>query len=415
MKALAALVLLFGLQDPSEEKVRDLVARCGSDNVDTREEAQRALVAMGEAVLPLLRKLEPAQKDAEIAGRVRAAIRQIEEHVARNKVYRPARPVTLRPGEVALKDAVRSAGVQAGVEVEVAAAVADRKVSLEAEREPVLKVLDRLCAAQGDISLEVTEGKLRIKQEKFVPYPAAYADGFRARLKRVSTQHQNDFAAPSTTVILHFAFDAQPDIRPKSACCLDAPRSGSGAAELSFKPVTQGRLMGSSSSGDRGTVTVDGVTVPFDSETPVDGACFLKDGPGGLRRLETLRVRARYRFATGLRPVSCKLAMKGDLVVEGLPVRVTFMGSHLQLMHTSGYGMRLDDLIDMESVTVVGKGGREEKATSLQRIGGLPYPGYCTFRVNAENVTDPELRFSAFDGVFEKEVEFELKDVVLRD
>ncbi len=409
MRLIAALALVLGAQDPLERRIDELVARFAEDEIEKREEAFRALVDLGEPALPILKKLANSRKDAEVLARLRAASRQIEENVARSKVYRPARPVTLRAREAPLRDVVRDACAQAGVEFEVPASLGDRKVTLEADREPLLKALDRLCAGLGGVSTEIAEGKVRFVNEKFPACPAAYADGFRARLKRVTTFGVNDFNQPTATVILYFAFDAQPDLRPRSVAYADAPRAEAPSGELTFKPVWMGRRGGMSSSGARGIMTVDDVPIPFDADVRIETACFLKDGPAALGRLDRLRVKAKYRFSTGIRPVKCSLSSKGEVtVLENLPVRATFMGSYVQLMPT-GADVRLEDLLDVNSVSIVGKDGKEEKCVPTHSS-----PSYYLFRCNADASVNPELQLSVYDGIFEKEVEFELRDVPLR-
>lgn len=412
MKLAAAMALCALLQEPPGEKVQELVSRLAAEEIEAREEAFRGLIELGEPALPFLKESLKGRTDAEVLSRLKAAVEQIERNAARSRVYRPARPVTLKAQDVPLEEVVGAVCRQAGVDFSVSAEVAARKVSIEAEKEPLLQALDRLCAGLGDVGVSTADGKIQIVREKFVPYRAAYAEGFRARVKRVLTHVVNNFDAPATTVVLYLSFDTQPDLKARSAVFAEMARGqDERGRELSFKPSSMGRQGGSSMGGGRGHVIVDDVMIPFDSEVRVEHACFLKDAPGALKKLDSLKVKAKYRFAAGTRQATCKLKRREeDGRLEGLPVRVIYMGSHLQLEHAGGRGNRLEDLIDLDTLVVAGKDGKETRCTPLHVS-----MGYYLFQCRMDASSEAELRVTAYDDVFEKEVEFEFKDVPLRE
>lgn len=411
MKALAAALLLLA-QDPVEDQLKDLVPRLGADEIEAREEALKAIVELGEAAVPHLKRLQSGQGDAEVSARLKGAVEKIERNAARARVYRPTKLITLDLKDVPLEDAVRKACAEAGVEADVPRDVAGRKVTLAAEQEPVLKVLDRLCAAEKDLVCAVAEGKLQIAREKVVPYRTAYAEGFRARVRRVNTFTANNFEAPTTTVILYLSFDAQPDLRARSAAYAGNATAKDGrGGEIAFKPASAGRQGGSSMGGGRGHVMVDDVLIHFDAEHRVENACFLKEAPAGLKSLPSLSVKTKFRFAAGTKVATCKLRRRDeDARLEGLPIRVSYMGSHLQLEHAAGRGGRLEDLIDIDSLVVVTKDGKEQKASPLH-VG----MGYYLFQCRVDASAEAELRATAYDDVFEREVEFQFADVPIKE
>jgi hypothetical protein len=413
-KLAAALAAFLALapQEPPAEKVRELVARLGSDEIAAREDALRAIVELGEPVIPLLKELLSKQADAETVARMRTALKEIERNIARSLVYRPARPVTLKGVETTLGEMVREACAAAGIEGSADASVAGRKVAFQAEREPVLRVLDRLCAAQGDLSVQMAEGKVRIAKEKPAPGPASYADGFRARLRRIHTTDVNDFDASTSTVILYVVFDSQPDLQPRSSRYSGEARGrAADGAEVLFRPVAMERLTGMSQAGAKGVMHVDDVAIPFDSDVRAESACYLKSAPAGLRRLESLKVKATYRFASGQRTFSCKVRGNGEMATfDGLAVTAYVLGGpYIQLQPLrGGASVRIEDLVDPDSLVVV-RDGKEEKLTRHS-----PRSNQYLYRSAAEIASGSEIRVSAFDDVFEKECEFEFRDVILQ-
>ncbi len=412
-RVVAALAILGALQDPAPEKVRELVSRLGSEEIAAREDALRLLVEMGEPVVPLLKEHQARQTDSETVARIKTALKEIERNSARARVYRPARPVTLPAGERTLAEFVRDACLEAGVEGSVDPAAAGRKVALQAEKEPLLSLLDRACAAQGDLSVQFPDGKLRISKEKPLAGPAAYAGGFRARLRRVHASEVNDFDASNSTVILYVTFDSQPDLQPRSSRYASEARGRApDGAEALFKPVSMDRLTGMTSTGAKGVIHVDDVAIPFDADVRAESACYLKNAPAGLRRLESLKVKATFRFAAGQRTFSCKTKGNGEMgAFDGLPVSVYVLGGpYVQLQPLRGPGSaRIEDLIDPDSLVVV-RDGKEEKLTRHS-----PRSNHYLYRSATELGSGAELRVSAFDDVFEKEFEFEFRDVVLRN
>lgn len=405
MKMLVVLALL--LQDPVAEKVKAHAAKLRAEEIETREDAARALVELGETALPSLQALEAAEADAETKARLKTIVEQIRKAAARAKVYRAPKPVTISAKDRPLRDVVREACDQAGVPFEVSGD-ADKGVTLEAKDRPLLEVLDRLG------TWEMADGRIRVTSAKPSPRSAAYADAFRARVRRVLTSYVNDFDATSATIVVYFNFDAQPGVRPVGTTLTAEVVGVDGQGrEQKFKPVMMGQMGGSNSSGSRGNVTVDGISIPWDEETRIEHAAFLKDAPGDLAKLASLKVKTKFRFAGGTKTVSCSWGSgkREEARLGDLPIRVTFSGgSSIHLRHND-FRSRFDDLIDLSTAKIVTKDGKEHDCTVTHTHSGWAFL-QCPAAVAG---TESELRIGAFDDVFERDVEFEVKDLKLRD
>lgn len=416
MRAFTLALALCAPQDAADDKIRELVSRLASDEIEAREEAQRQLVEKGEPALPLLRRLLEAAKDPEVVARLKATLLEIEKQALRAKVYRPARPVTIKARGARLEEVLKEAGRQAGVAIELTAELADRRVTLEAEGAPLLAALDRLCAAEKDLAFQPAEGRLRFSSGPAPAVPSAYADGFRARLRRHSFYQEADrvSGASATAVVLYLEFDAEPGISPRSAAQAGPARATGAGGEVLFKPASEGRTTMRSGGLARRLTVVDDVPIFLDAQSQLEHVWFLKEAPAALRRLETLRVKTKYRFAAGTRQATCKMPASGEQVrFEGLPVRVSVLADRyldLTLTSEATAGMKLEDYVDVQSLVVV-TGGKEVRCNPRSISVGTRY----LFEHPGVPAAEAELRISTYGDVFEKDVEFEFRDIPLRE
>ncbi len=139
MGLIAALVLV--LQDPAP-----LIERLHSDDLDTRESAQRELVKLGESALPALRKAHEAERDVEAKGRLAAVIAKIEKPI---RYGRTAGGWTLRLEAVASLPIKRIAFAELGADGSGAAAgwTGDGLYAITATKEQVDEAIDLAIAA----------------------------------------------------------------------------------------------------------------------------------------------------------------------------------------------------------------------------------------------------------------------------
>src|SRR6185436_19365839 len=87
MRALL-LLLLFVLQ-AQDQGLRELIQRLEDDRAESREKAQKEIVALGEAAIPALKAVvDSVQSPGELKLRAAAVIREIELSVKAAKAFR---------------------------------------------------------------------------------------------------------------------------------------------------------------------------------------------------------------------------------------------------------------------------------------------------------------------------------------
>lgn len=163
---------------------------------------------------------------------------------------------------------------------------------------------------------------------------------------------------------------------------------------------------------------VDEVMVILEEDDPLELVLFLKDVPADLKSFGSLRVKARYRFVVGFTPASVALAgARRSATLGDTPYTIHLSGRTLYLYTSPRPGQRapplLPDLIDMDSLVVVDGAGKENKL-ALQSTKGTRSM-QAQFSAERE-MKDEEmtLKYNLLDAV-DREVEFELKNVKLRD
>jgi len=416
---LFAALLVFP-QDSLDERVRRLVERLGADEIVEREKAVRDLVGLGESALAAIEKAGTASPDAETTQRLKTVVEQIRRNAIVARASPPARPVTVSAKDQPLRAFLEDLAVQSGVECPCADAVADRPVTLEAKGEPLLKVLDRACLARGDIALEIVEGKMRIANGTPRKAPSAYSGAFRLRVSKVVVQETNTFAERRANLVVFFQCDGQSDQKFKTAIPREAPEAVDGEGNpVKLRRISEGPIS-MWTTNTRGTLVVDEVAITYDEGDSFDAICFVKDAPADLRSLASVKLKARYRFAVGNRPVRTELpgGAKRMGPMGDLPYQIHNAGQLIYILpaaaggRSAQVGPPLEELIDMGTVKVVDAKGAEIKATLLPRS---PRTLQYQWRLDGDiSGGGAEMRYDVVEMI-DRDVDFELKDVKLRD
>src|SRR5258705_6007077 len=171
------------------------------------------------------------------------------------------------------------------------------------------------------------------------------------------------------------------------------------------------------STGPRTIVFIDDVPVILDERDAIEGVFLLKEVPDSVRTLSSVRLRARYRSAVGLIPASVPLnGGRRSWTLVALPYFIHNAGRILYISTSPTPGKPapppLADLIDTDSVTVSDKSAKELRLTfqSVQSRA-LQYQYAADRDLTEEGMT---LKYNLLD-IVDREVEFEIKDVKLRD
>ena len=133
-----------------------------------------------------------------------------------------------------------------------------------------------------------------------------------------------------------------------------------------------------------------------------------------------MKLKARYRFAVGNRPVRTELpgGAKRMGPMGDLPYQIHNAGQIIYILpaaaggRSAQVGPPLEELIDMSSVKIVDGKGAEIKSTALPRS---PRALQYQWRLDSDiSSGGAEMRYDVVDMI-DRDVEFELKDVKLRD
>ncbi|HKS16683.1 MAG TPA: hypothetical protein VJU16_05175 [Planctomycetota bacterium] len=418
--ALAALVLslILAPQETLDDRIRSLVELLRSPEIATREKATRDLASLGVDVLARLEKIQSGA-EGEVRARLTAAIETLRREVRFLKLAPPVRRVTLSAKERPLKEVLEDAGLQAGVTCAADPAVADSPVTFEAKGEPLLQALDRMCLARGDLALEIAEGRVRVAAGKPAKSPVAYSGSFRARVRRVDTHDSTDFAGRKTHIVLYVQVDAQPD---QKCAALTTVSANPGADGLAFKAANESPMAWMMSRGDQHVFMVDEVPVIIEAGDTYDGVYVLKNAPADLKTISSIKLRAIARYPLGLIPKSMPL-VTGKLNTDDgvLPFTIQKSGHHIFIQSVPRRNFAaprpLEELLDPESFVAVDKEGKEIPLTNqTHRPAGLRFTHRYQFVAETGDIkaADLTLKFNMVDLV-DREVEFELRDIKLKD
>lgn len=415
----AFLAILLVPQEPLEDRVRAIVGRLAAEGIEDREQASKDLLALGLPALSLLERRLESTPEGEVRTRIKSVVERLRRMAKVAELSPPVRLVTASAKETPLRSLLADLGRQSQVVVECADGVADRPVTLEIKREPVLQAIDRICLGRGDLVAVTAEGKVKVTAGAPVKTPTAYADGFRFRLRKSAVHEVGDFGKRRTDIVLHAVFDAQPDQRFKSVaqlpeCIVTSPegeslkmRNGGGLPVTSYM-----------STGAKNYAVVDDVMVSLDEGDQLELTLILKEAPAGLKSLGLLRVRARYRFSVGLIPASATLTgSKRASTLGDTPYAIHMGGGRNVYFYAAtrpGQPVppQLPDLVDMDSLVIVDSSGKENRLTLQPARGrGTQYSFQSERELKDEEMT---LKYNLLDAV-DQDVEFELKDVKLRD
>ena len=416
---LVALMLLVGAQEPAADKIGPLIEKLGADDVEAREQASRDLIALGVGIVPGLEKRIESLPEGEVRVRLKAVVDRLRRLIRIAEVAPKIRTVTASAKGVPLKTLLADLTVQSGVTVECADAVADRAVTVDLNGVSVLEAVDRICLARGDLASTMADGKVKLAAGEPSRSPTAYFEGFRVRFRRKVVTEAGDFAKNRTDIILHAAFDAQPDQKCKSATALGGAEGVSPAGSFKVRAASESPLVSWISSGTRTILTVDDVLLVLDDGDALDLAFIVKDAPPPLRSFDSLKVKARFRYPVGFTPTSIALTGPGrTTMLNDLPYYIHMSQRNLSIYAAQrpgqGAAPPLLDLIDLESLTLVDGAGKENKMTPqpIRGAGRTMHYQWVTEReIKNEEIT---LKFNVYDA-FDREVEFEFKDVKLRD
>jgi len=391
MNALIATLVLTLAQDP---RIDDLIKRLGDDDFAAREEAQDALVLRGEAALAKLREAATSS-DPEVARRAVAAIEAIERKRVVTRGLGEGRRVS-----VDLKDApLADLGKALGIEMRAAR---DKRVTIEARGEELLRVLDAV-ARQTGLAYRVDGRAIAWTTDPFVDAPAAYAGPVKFRVARVRSTSRNDFAKRTTDLELTLAVEREPgapEIAPVVRALKATDDGGRPIEWAAEQPLRGGGNFSVSSmtvNGRTFKVVSDGVTTQVIEEGgPAEGPTLrLRDIAGAVTKLKSLRCEAAFLIPSGAKkqvtfekPADGASQSAGEVEVTVEHVGETSIELALRLKDGGKVGA---DAIARDSMVIRAR-GKEIEATLLDDEEADPAKDARRFARQVQRQGDGALR-----------------------
>ena len=167
--------------DPIEKSI----AALGDESASTRESALQAIIAAGPSAIPRLRRALESL-DAEVRERAACALGELEREEKLSTVMQTRPPVTATFQGALFDDVLQEVARQSGLRFEGTVSMPDRRVSLSFERAPVMRVLDEVATAVGDLQWSF-ESETTVYWRRTPPAvkPSAYSGGFKVSLSRI--------------------------------------------------------------------------------------------------------------------------------------------------------------------------------------------------------------------------------------
>jgi hypothetical protein len=273
MRALLLLLALaVNVQDPSPA---ELLRNLEDDRVEVREQAQKKLSELGEAVVPLLKEMAASPRSSgELKLRAAAVLKSMEFKAKLLKAFKEPRRVTLKAADTMLREILDEIARQAEVTIDSSAIDAAAKVTMAAEGLPLFQVLDLLCKDQAERTWEpLDDGNVRLLKDRHAAMPAEYGGPFRIRVQSLNVERSTDFKSKAATATVTLQADWDRRIKPLNIVDIDVTKASDGLNS----PIEV-------SAADAGVVVVRGVP---GAQLRFNGMVFPE--PGANTRAFTLR------------------------------------------------------------------------------------------------------------------------------
>ncbi len=444
-RILLTLALLSGpVLAQDETRIKELIQKLDDDAFETREQAEKELVAIGEPAIPLLRKAaeeaEKRKEQGEVRVRALSALRAIEFAAKSRQVYVDPKLVTLRLADAELAAVLVELEKQTGVKMESASVDTRAKVSIDTKNAPLFRVLDDLCRGQEERTYEYREEGVRFQKERHPPFPTAYEGPFRIRIVKLKQERSTDFKTKIAQVQLSLDADWQKYLSPWKKYDIDLKKASDdkgGALE-----VHRGE---DADDGNGGVMVAGGARIVMKraimmagipgAGDPASQPWTLKGLSAGATRL-TIQGVARFSFpldkgdVTFDKPTTGESREAGDYTI-GLKSLVANRLWSLTFSRTKGRPEAapedVEGRLDKDSLAAIDDDGNEHKGQLIPThasvqvfVGGggavpegTPVATFQAMFPTLRNRAPKEIRFKFVGQAFVKSVPFTLENVEL--
>ena len=394
--------------DSIEKSIVDL----GDENASVRETALQAIIAAGPPAIPRLRRALDSL-DAEVRERAACALGELERDEKLSAVLQTRPPVTASFRDATFDEVLQEVARQSGLRFEGAVSNPDRRVTMSFERAPVMRVLDDLARAAGELhwSFE-NETTVYWRRTPLASRPSAYSGGFKVSLSRIDVYKSWDYQQGHGLMWVYLETRMEPGIRPlgtpkfevseiRDEAGNELPRDSETQEASPKGPTRDGNGHSSGSVFESSPFTVNQLD-------------------RSVKKLSKIGGRARFLF-----PLDRVTLQMGDLCEETSVTRGPLMFQASEILTnsmkltvvTSGDPALLNQHLDPDTLILVDAEGAEyvrgkdfEVRTDQVASDALRYSIEFNENVCFQPVA---VRFLVTERFFEKVVPFEFKDVVL--
>jgi hypothetical protein len=173
--ALGFCLFLAGAQDPAD-KVKALIEKLESDELETRAAAQKELANIGRTALPMLEK-----ELATAMGEQKQRLQSVIEHI---RAFGTPPLVTLETKDRPLREIAADLERQTGIPVRIVGAISEVKLSVSAKGAYIWKVVEDLCRTRGDLMYRFARDTIEIYPSRFRTLPCVDQAGMRFFIDR---------------------------------------------------------------------------------------------------------------------------------------------------------------------------------------------------------------------------------------
>jgi hypothetical protein len=443
-RILIALALLGApVSGQDDARIKELIQKLDDDSFETREQAEKDLVAIGEPALPLLKKAaeesEKRKEQGELRVRAASALHAIEFAVKSKQVYVDPKLVTLRMTSADLAGVLVELEKQTGVRFDASSIETKDPVTIDAKQATLFRVLDDLCRGQEARTYEYREEGVKFQKERHAPYPTAYEGPFRIRIVKLKQERSTDFKAKVAQVQLSLDADWQKYLTPSKKYEIEIKKAtddkgatlevhrGEDADE-----ANAGLIVGGGRIVMRRAVMMAGIGGAGESTAQ---PWTLKGLSAGASRLSVAGV-ARFSFPLDKTDVTFDKPAAGESHEAGdytIAMKSLVAGRLWSVTFTRSKGRPdtgpddIENRLDKESLVAIDEDGNEHKgqllpthATVQVFVGGggavpegTPLATFQAMFPTLRNRAPKEIRFKFVGQAFLKSVPFSLENVEL--
>lgn len=193
MRSLSAVLIL--LLAPQEDlRVHDQLRKLDDDSIEARASAAAALIEMGKAALPALKRAL-AGAGVELKDRLGDVIRKIQDRERLATLLPPLSRITLEAKDQPLREVFQKVSKQTATAIDASEVPEDAKVTVSLDRVPLWKAIDQICRASGRVMMEIRSDRIAIVPETYVELPGRMTDLFSVTLQRIDLSTEVTFGS----------------------------------------------------------------------------------------------------------------------------------------------------------------------------------------------------------------------------